>query len=183
MANLSPEIALLWFATLFRILCMIDGSSEEDSVGPPPPDLPPSLASTEKRHDKESKSNEGVISDSVGPPPEVLDDGGAISIERRTDKGSESDEAVENDNTISSEGSAEDSSELDMDSEQYSYSYEEPPSNMQIFSRMVRMNKIDQSLKNWYEWKQDKQNWIDGMSRDGFNLHYVVKAGKCRYIL
>ena len=58
---------------------MIDGSSEEDSVGPPPPDLPPSLASLEKRLDKESKSNEGVISDSVGPPPEVLDDRGAIS--------------------------------------------------------------------------------------------------------
>ena len=182
MANLTPEVALLWFATLFGILCMIDGSSDEDSVGPPP-DLPPSLASQERRLDKESKSNEGVKGDSVGPPPVVLDDGESINPERQADKGSESDEAVENDNTISSEGSAEDSSELDMDSEQYDYSYEEPPSNMQIFSRLVRMNSTDPSLKNWYEWKQSKQNWIDGISRDGVNLHYIVKVGKCRFIL
>ena len=161
---------------------MIDGSSEEDSLDPPP-DLPPSLASLERRLDKESKSDEGIKTDSVGPPPEVSDDGADISLETQADKGSDSDEAVEDDNTISSGGSGEDSSELDMDSEQYDYSYEEPPSNMQIFARLIKMNKIDSSLKNWYEWKQSKQNWIDGISRDGFNLQYIVKVGKYCFIL
>ena len=80
-------------------------------------------------------------------------------------------------------GSGEDSSELDMDSEQYSYSYEEPPSSSQIFSRLIRMNKTDPSLKKWYQWKQNKHNWIDGITRDGINLNYVVKVGKCRFIL
>ena len=182
MANLSPEIALLWFATLFCILCMIDGSNREETVGPPP-ELPPSLELLERLVDKEGKSDEGINTDSVGPPPEVSDDGADISIERRTDKGSESDETVENDNAISSGGSGEDSSELDMDSEQYSYSYEEPPSSSQIFSRLIRMNKTDPSLKKWYQWKQNKHNWIDGITRDGINLNYVVKVGKYRFII
>ena len=54
---------------------------------------------------------------------------------------------------------------------------------MQIFSRMVKMNSIDPSLKNWFELKQSKQNWIDGISMDGFNLQYIVKVGKYRFIL
>ena len=61
MANLTLEVTLLWFATLFGILCMIDGSSEEDSVGPPP-DLPPSLELLERLVDKEGKSDEGINS-------------------------------------------------------------------------------------------------------------------------
>ena len=68
MANLSPEIALLWFATLFRILCMIDGSSEEDSLDPPP-DLPPSLELLERLVDKESKSDEVVKLTQMNPHP------------------------------------------------------------------------------------------------------------------
>ena len=62
-----------------------------------------------------------LTDDSVGPPPKFLDDGGDIRLQRRADQESESDEAVENDNTISSEDS-----ELNVDSEQYSYCEEEP---------------------------------------------------------
>ena len=59
MANLTPEATLLWYATLFGVLCMTNGSSKEDSLSPPP-DLPRSLASLERRANKESESNEGV---------------------------------------------------------------------------------------------------------------------------
>ena len=58
-----------------------------------------------------------VLTDSVGPSPEVLDDGTDIRLERCADQISELDEAVENDYTISSRLGAEDS-ELYMDSKQ-----------------------------------------------------------------